>query len=177
MSSTISRPKATKKYKALIAAGVSESDALDIMGVAPAQPAEPAVDERLAGLIDGGFTEEQATKILADRDAQAKPAKKGKGKKGKKAKASAAIKAEVAEVVAASMSPKERAEALVAQNGLTFTRGRVYVTPAIIEALVRVTKTGKPEVITASGVGRVAAVLVYKEESGDVAVQNLSQPR
>jgi len=174
MSSTISRPKATKKYKALIAAGVSESDALDILG--GKEPA-PAADDALAGLVAGGFTEEQATKILADRDAQAKPAKKGKGKKGKKAKASAAIKAEVAEVVAASMSPKERAEALVAQNGLTFTRGRVYVTPAIIEALVRVTKTGKPEVITASGVGRVAAVLVYKEESGDVAVQNLSQPR
>lgn len=173
-STTITRPKATKKYRALIAAGVSEADALDVLGFST--PAPAPVDDRLAGLIEGGFTEEQARKILGDQDASSKPSKKGKGKKGKKAKASAAVKAEVAEVVAASMSPKERAEALVAQNGLTFTRGRVYVTPDMIEALVRVTKTGKPEVVSASGVGRVAAVLVYKEDSGDVAVQNLSQP-
>ncbi|NUS02007.1 MAG: hypothetical protein HOV97_05520 [Nonomuraea sp.] len=169
---TSTRPRATKRYKALIAAGLSDTDALGVMGVSEAEAQE--VDPRLAGLIHGGFTEEQARKILGDQDAAPK-GKKGK-KKGKKAKASAAIKAEVAEVVAASMSPKERAEALVAEKGLTFTRGRVYVTPTMIEALARVTKTGKAEIVQASGVGRTTAVLIYKEESGDVAVQNLMKP-
>lgn len=167
-NTTVKRPKATKKFRTLIAMGVSEQDALEIIGAAP------NVDSRLAGLVDGGFTEAQARKILEDQDAKA--SKKGKGKKGKKAKASAAIKAEVAEVVAASMTPKQRAEALVAERGLSFTRGRVYVTGALIEAQARVMKTGAPEVVQASGVGRVSDVLVYREESGDVALQNLNKP-
>lgn len=159
-TTTITRPKATKKFKALIAAGVSETDALDIMGVAPVAPVE--VDPRIEALKDGGFTEEQARNIIAG-DGKAK--KKG-GKKGKKAKAE----------TPAALTAKQVAEALVAERGMTFARGRVYVTPPMIEALARVTKNGKAEVVQASGVGRVAAVLVYKETSGDVAVQNLAKP-
>ena len=159
---TNTRPRATKKFKALIAAGLSESDALTVMGADDsATQVEP---DAKAQLIDAGFTEEQATKILADRD-------KGKGKKkGKKAKA------KQVEAAPEALTPKQEAEALVASKGLTFTRGRVYGGAALAEALVRVMKTGTAEVVTSSGVGRVSAVLVYRETSGDVACQNLAKP-
>lgn len=85
---------------------------------------------------------------------------KKKGKKGKKAKAK-------------KLTAQETLEALVATRGFEFTRGRVYVTPAIVEACVRVLKTGRTEVATTSGKGRVDAVVVFATESGDVAVQNL----
>ena len=68
---------------------------------------------------------------------------------------------------------KERGDELVQAEGLTFARGRVYLTPDTIEAAVRVRKTGSPEIIRSSGVGRTAAVLLFREESGDVAAQNL----
>lgn len=172
--STTTRPRATKKYKALIAAGLNDNEALGVLGITPEQAdVEVVVDPRIEALKDGGFTEEQALQILTDQDAGTKV--KGK-KKGKKAKVTAAIKAEAAEVLAASLSPKQRAEALVAERGLAFTRGRVYVTGELIEAQARVMKTGAPEVGNASGVGRVSAVLIYREESGDVALQNLSKP-
>lgn len=161
--STTTRPRATKKYKALIAAGVNDAEALNILGVTVEQ-AGPEVDPRIATLIqDGLFTVEQAERIIAGDGSTKKKGKKGKGKK---AKAEAPVE----------LTPKQVAEALVAERGMTFARGRVYVTPAIIEALARVTKNGKAEVVQASGVGRVAAVLVYKETSGDVAVQNLAKP-
>jgi len=76
----------------------------------------------------------------------------------------------------ASLTSKEKGETLVAQQGLTFTKGRVYGGPSLAEAIVRVHKTGKPEVVKSSGVGRTKAVLVYKEESGDIAQQNLCEP-
>jgi len=166
-TTTITRPRSTKKYKALIAAGLSDSDALLTMGVSEA-PVVTEVDNRVATLVSGGFTQEQAEQIVRDQDAGAKPAKKGK--KGKKAKA--------AKVTApAELTAKERAEALVAEKGLTFTRGRIY-SPAdrLAEAIVRVAKTNSPEIVTSSGVGHVAALLVYREDSGDVAVQNLKKP-
>lgn len=128
MSTTSTRVRSTKKYKALIAADFSDEQALTLLGAtAPA------------------------------------PAKKAKGKKKAKAQAP-------------ELTAKQQGEALVAKRGLAFTRGRVYVNGSIIEAQVRVLKTGTPEVVTTSGVGRIVAVLVYREDSGDVAVQNLAQP-
>ena len=85
---------------------------------------------------------------------------KKKGKKGKKAKAK-------------KLTAQETLEAFVATRGFEFTRGRVYVTPQIVEACVRVLKTGRTEVATTSGKGRIDAVVVFATESGDVAVQNL----
>lgn len=126
-------------------------------------PAE--VSPSMQALVDAGlFTAEQAERLDAS---QAKP-KKGKGKKAKKGKGKARTTAD--------LTPKQAGEALVAQRGLSFTRGRVYSNSDIIEAQVRVLKTGKPEVVSTSGVGRIAAVLIYRETSGDVALQNLVKP-
>ena len=165
MSTT--RPRATKQYKALMAIpGLTDERALEILGVTA--PAEPEVDSRLAGLIAGGFTEEQATKILADQDGGTTT--KAERKAAKKAKH------ETVAEPATELTDKQRAEALVAQQGLAFTKGRVYASPTLAEAIVRVHKGAGPEVIKASGVGRTAAVLVYREDSGDVALQNLAKP-
>lgn len=166
MSSTnITRPRATKKFKALIAAGLSETEAFNVLGVgdeAPTVESDPVAD-----LVTAGFTEVQARKIIADR-AAGEGKVKGK-KKGKKAKAEAAPEPEV-------ISPKQAAEALVAQQGMTFTRGRVYGGIELAKAIVRVSETGTPEIVASSGVGRTSAVLVYRETSGDVAQQNLMKP-
>ena len=116
--------------------------------------------KKYKALIAADFSDDDAMKILAP---EAKAKKKGKGKK---AKAQAP----------AELTAKQVAEALVAQRGLAFTRGRVYTNGPIIEAQVRVLKTGTPEVVQTSGVGRIVAVLIYREDSGDVAVQNLAKP-
>lgn len=111
----------------------------------------------------------ESMKDLRAEDAK-KKGKKSKGKKkGKKAKSRVKAQAE-------TLSDKDRAEALVAQQGMAFTRGRVYSTPAIVEAQVRVLKTGRPEVVPTSGVGHIAAVLLYRETSGDCVIQNLKKP-
>lgn len=165
-TTTTARPRSTKKYKALIAAGLDDSAALGVMGVSleAAEPVvEPEIDPRITSLVEAGFKPEQAAQIVAEQDAGSS---KKKSKKAKKAKADAP----------AELSPKERAEALVAERGLTFTRGRVYVTSQVIEAQARVMKTGAPEVVQTSGVGHINAVLIYREDSGDVAVQNLRKP-
>ncbi len=67
-------------------------------------------------------------------------------KKAKKAKAAK---------VAVPQTPKEVVDALIESRGLSFARGRVYVTPEIVEASVRVLKGGNPEIIRTSGNGRV----------------------
>lgn len=167
MSSNTSttRPRATKAFKALIAAGFDDAEALNVLGV----QAEPEVDPRIATLVAGGFTAEQAEAIIAGKDG-AKGGNKGKGKKGKKAKAEPEAEA------APELTNKQIAEALVASQGLAFTRGRVYGGVNLAEAIVTVHRTGEPTIVPASGAGRVAAVLVYREASGDVAQQNLMKP-
>ena len=75
------------------------------------------------------------------------------------------------------VTSKDVAEALVEEKGYTFTKGRVYGGVTLAEAIVRVHKTGSPQIVQSSGVGRTKGVLVYKEESGDVALQNLTQPQ
>lgn len=126
-------------------------------------------------LVAAGLSDKKALKALGRDDVA--PRTKGKtkarvavelplGKKAKKAKPAKAAKVEPE----AKPSKEER---LVAKAGKSFTRGRTYSNPAIIEAQVRVQKTGKPEVVPTSGVGRISAVLISRTESGDVAVQNL----
>jgi hypothetical protein len=141
--------KATKKFKALIAAGLTEDAALKAYRTAESEDAvfgRFCRNPRVQQLLDAGFTVTQAKLALA------------------------------APVEATVLSSKERGEALVAKQGLTFTKGRVYGGPVLAEAIVRVHKTGKPEIVKSSGAGRTAGVLVYKEESGDVAQQNLTVP-
>lgn len=142
--------KRTKKFQALITtAGLSEDRALRvIMGDSAPDPLAP----RIAALVEAGFTEDEARKLLTDEA--------------------------VSEVKPETQSEPEvsAAEALVAQHGLTFTKGRVYGGVTLAEAIVRVAKTGTPEIVASSGVGRTAAVLVNRENSGDVSVQNLRRP-
>lgn len=146
----------TKKYQALIAVGLSPEDAAKryrevVEGIAP----EPTIDP-IAELVAAGFTEEDARKIVS---------------------AGAVAEPEATVTAPVKKTSQELGEALVEQHGLAFTKGRVYVTPDIIEAAVRVRKTASPEVVTSSGVGRTAAVLVFKTDGGDVAIQNLAKPQ
>lgn len=134
----------SKKYQALIAVGLDDAAALRSLGVTP------PVNGALAELLAAGFSEDEARQALA-RKTEVTPAP-----------------------APAPLTVKEQGEALVTAQGLVFTRGRVYVTPDVIEAAVRVRKTGSPEVVRTSGVGRTKAVLVTKEETGDVSIQNLT---
>jgi hypothetical protein len=146
--------KQDPQFKALVAALGSEEKAK--VAYDRLHPAVPEVDPRIQSLLDAGFTEEQAAKALEEQspEAPAEPAK-------------------LAPVT--PLSSKERAEALVSDKGFEYTKGRVYGGPSLAEAIVRVHKTGKPEIVASSGVGRTKGVLVYKEDSGDVALQNLTK--
>ena len=141
--------KRTKKFQALITtAGLSEDRALRIvMG-----NDLPVADSRITALVEAGFTEDEARNLLAEQS-------------------TASGESEPEPEPELSL-----AEALVAQHGLTFTKGRVYGGVTLAEAIVRVSKTGTPEIVASSGVGRTAAVLVNRESSGDVSVQNLRRP-
>ena len=100
----------------------------------------------------------------------------GSEKKAKKAhKRLAAQVVEEAPAKSAKEAAKEEVAEFVSSQGFSFTRGRVYVTGTVIEAQARVLRTGKAEIVRTSGVGRTKAVLVTREESGDVALQNLTE--
>jgi hypothetical protein len=128
--------KATKKYKALIAVGLSPEQAMKALSP------EPVKDDPRAQLIAAGFTPEQADGILG---------------------ASGDTADEVSE-----------ADALVEASPYKFAKGRVYVNSSIVEGVVRAIKTGKPEIVTTSGTGRTKAVLLVRQDSGDVSIQNLA---
>jgi hypothetical protein len=72
--------------------------------------------------------------------------------------------------------PKAVLEQAVEAAGFAYTSGRVYFGPdgAMIEAVVRVLKTGTPEIVATSGNGRTKAVQVTRTASGDASVQNLA---
>lgn len=116
-----------------------------------------------ASLIAADLSDKKALKALGVTKDPAKPAK---GKAAKKAAAKTA-----------AAKPVSATDKVVAKAGLVYGRGRVYVTGDAIEAAARVRKGGSPEVVTSSGVGRAAAVVVFKTESGDVAIQTLVKPR
>lgn len=152
---TIVRPRSTKKYQTLIHLGYSDEQALKVLaeiGVIEPEPLPefPVVQQLVAS---GEFTLEEAQTLVAS------------------------LSPDQPVHTPAPLTPKQQAEALVEKAGLGYTKGRVYVNGAVLEAATRVLKTGTPEVTATSGVGHIAAVLVYREESGDVAIQNLSKPK
>lgn len=140
--------KQDPQYKALVAALGSHAKAK--VAFERLRPSTPEVDPRVAQLMETGlFTQAEAEAAVAE---QAAPVE-----------------------APAPQTSKQKAEALAESKGYTYARGRIYATTALAEAIVRVHKGGKPEIVQSSGVGRTKAVLVYKEESGDVALQNLTQ--
>lgn len=148
MSPIATKTRAGKKFQALLAIGLTEQQAAKMLE--PQTPEPTATDK----LIAAGFTADEAAKILAPQP-QPKP-----------------------EATPQPASSKQLGEQLVADKGFTFTRGRVYVNPRTIEAAVRVAKTGAPEIVNSAGgtadtEHHVTAVLAYRTDGGDVALQNL----
>lgn len=150
--------KRTKRYRALRAAlKLSEQEALTrMLGdevaallFAPATEATPEDDKAIAGLIAEGHSAEEADKLVQGSNAPAAPAK--------------------------TLTPKQRADLLVQERGLTFARGLVRLPKEVIEAAVRVGKTGTPEIVQVPDpIGYVTAAELYREDSGIVACQNLA---
>jgi hypothetical protein len=145
----------TKAYKdvlsVLVAAGidpeVAASKAREKALAAHGMTEANDMDARVAKLIEAGISKAEAIELLTGT-----------------------VAAEVED-------DRSEGERLVEQNSLAFTKGRVYVTGSILEVAARVLKTGSPEIARTSGKGRVAAVLVQREESGDVSIQNLATPK
>jgi hypothetical protein len=155
----IAAARRTTKYKTLVSAQFNMGDraALAIVApglVIPEVTVVEAVNPNVVNLTAAGFTPEEIAKILDEAETEA-----------------AAPEAPEAKVKL--VTSKEKGDALVAERGLKFAKGRVYLTPDGAEAFVRVRKTGTPEIIQSSGAGRTAAVLFFKTDTGDVALQNL----
>lgn len=146
MARTHASIKNDVQYKALLALLGDEDKALESFQRLTATVAEPKVDPAMQTLIDAGFTPEQIAAAMSDDTPPvAEP-----------------------EVVV------EPHEELREQQGFDFAKGRVYAGAELAEAIVTVTKTGKPRIVTGRTVNeRTKAVLVYRLESGDVALQNL----
>lgn len=166
--------KRSNAYKALIAAGKTERKALRKCGVVEVKPVTDDSAKVAALVATGLYNEAEAKAVVAGQfftPTQAtqvdltKPAKKAK-KGVSLAKPEPVVEA----------TSKTASDALVAQSGYAHGRGRVYVNAAIVEGIVRVLKTGTPEIVNTSGVGRVPAVVIFREDSGDVAVHNLYRP-
>lgn len=152
--STITKPRATKKFKALVAVLGSEDKAIAAWNKHnPDSPiGEVEVDPQIAQLVAAGFSVEEAQEALAEVDAEPK-------------------------AEAAPLTSHEIADAAVAQAGLTHFRGRVYSGANLIEAQVRVLKTGKPEIVKHSGETKTKGVVVYRTDDGtNVVLQNLGVP-
>lgn len=64
-------------------------------------------------------------------------------------------------------------DALLVRHGFDYAKGRVYVTPDVNEAIVRVMKNNAPEVVASTRGNKVRAVAIFKTDAGDVALQNL----
>lgn len=156
---TVKNPRATKKFKGLVA--VLGSDALAVVAWNNTNPdtlidvAPVEVDPRIAKLVASGFNEAQAKEALATADNTDTTA---------------------APLPEEPLTSHEQGEVLVAKEGLVPVRGRVYVGPGLIEAQARCLKTGKPEVVRNPGQHRTKAVLVYRLDDGkSVALQNYGE--
>jgi hypothetical protein len=140
------------QFQALVAViGDDQKALVAFQRLNPEPEPEPEIDPRIQALVDKGFTVEQAELALSD------------------------VEATVEAVVEAPVTEKDKADALVTERGFGYAKGRVYATPLLAEAVVRVHRGGKAEIVPSSGVGRTKAVLVYREDSGDVALQNLTK--
>lgn len=147
---TNTKPKTTKKFKALVASLGSEDAAITAWNAAfPDSAITVEVPEDVAALIAAGFTEEQARAALAAKGAPQQEA--------------------------VALTSEEQADVLVAKEGLTHVRGRVYANPNLIEAQVRVLKTGKPEIVRTPGNHRTKAVVLWQTNEDSVAMQNLGE--
>lgn len=140
--------KNTKAYKSLIALGTSPDEAVALLS-AKAKTTEQVEKRGLdydALAKELGLTRKQVVAALTGQAAPAEPEDK-----------------------------RTVSERLVEENGYSFTKGRVYLTTEMLAVVSRVLQTGTPEIAQTSGKGRIAAVLVVREESGDASVQNLTK--
>lgn len=140
-------------YKALIAEGKSPAKALKRLTRDQTPKADPNAAKIAALVATGEFTQAEAVQIVAAQHFTPTAVAK-----------------------ATKETSSDTADRLVAEAGLAHARGRVYVSPTIIEATVRVSKGGSPEVVATSGVGRTTHVVVFRTEGGDVALQNCYRP-
>jgi hypothetical protein len=157
---TIKNPTRTKRFQALLAvAGGDEAKAVAAWNATnpespiAAKASTVVVDPQIAELVKAGYSEADAKAAIE------------------------ALSAEPAKVEAPEAKPltsHEIADAAVAKAGLVHFRGRVYSTPDLIEAQVRVLKTGKPEVVLNSGETKTKGTVVYRTDEGtSVVLQNL----
>lgn len=153
MARTVASLRKNKQFQTLVAVlGDEESAKIAFDKVhpeaAPVKKAKKAKKSAEDELVAAGFTPEQAKQALADEPEDDLPP-------------------------AAALTDKERGAALVEEKGYGYAKGRVYGNPALAEAIVRVHRSGGAEIVQSSGAGRTAAMLVYREETGDIAIQNL----
>jgi len=154
-SLTVAGAKRTKKYQACIAVGLDETEALKYAGYVAQTPVDET-EANIALLVQAGFTREMAIEALSDKpvaaDATGAPVR-----------------------IEPKQSPKDVADQLVKEQGYKFGTGRVYGPKdgSLLAAGARVLKTGVPEIVKSSGVGRTAAVQVVRQDNGDVYFQNL----
>ena len=156
MSTTVKNPRATKKFKALLA--LVKNDDAAVLAWNAANPdnaiavAEPEITAEEQALVASGFTLAQAKAALA----------------------AAASTTGTPQPEPEKLTSAQQGEVLVAKAGFIPVRGRVYSSAALIEAQVRVLRSGKPEVVKTPGEHRTKGVLVYRTDNGDgVALQNL----
>jgi hypothetical protein len=145
--------KRTNKYKALIKTGVPSDVAIalceaDLANSKPTPEPEPVKADPLADLVAAGWDPEIAQAIIDSGATNTAPVEE--------------------------QDTLSEAERLVAESGFDYAKGRVYVTPAIVKAVIRVTESGRPEIVPTSGAGRTKAVLLNRTESGDTFIQNLA---
>lgn len=157
MSTTIKNPRATKKFKALLAVLNDEDMAVTAWNDAHpdnriAVEGEVKVSAEVAKLVEAGFTKEQAVAALAAAS---------------KTDTSAAPEPEE------PLTSHEQGEVLAAKAGLVPVRGRVYASAGLIEAQARVLRSGKPELVQSPGEHRTKGVLVYRmDDAKTIALQN-----
>jgi hypothetical protein len=160
--------KRSNAYKALLADGVTERKALKRLGVVKVKPVTDPATTVAALIATGLYSETEAQAVVSGQFFTPTATVTALGKSAKKAKKDVEPEPEA--------TSKTAADALVAQSGYAHGRGRVYVNAAIVEGIVRCLKTGSPEIINTSGVGRVPAVVIFREDSGDCALHNLYKP-
>jgi hypothetical protein len=166
---TVAGARRSKKYKVLTQDpqfNLSDVAALAVLGFTVDAVPEPEVDPDVARLVEtGAFTPEEAEAAI--REVKAMSPEPATPTEDEPAPEPTAPKVE--------LTSEEKGDALVAEHGLKFTRGRVYLTADDIEAAVRVRKTGSPEIVQSSGVGHTKAILFFGTPSGAVAAQNLTK--
>lgn len=161
-TTTIKRPRATADFKTLLAF-LGGDDAKAVAAWNTANPdnmitdtsVDPLTPEARTLVNKGLLTEEAALAVLAGTDASAP-----------------------ANPVAPVEPPtsKELSDAAVTNAGFVHRKGRVYSNPTLIEAQVRVLKTGKPEIVAVEGSRITKAIQVFRTDDGSsVALQNLGE--